>query len=250
MEKVVAFVSLSSFHLLSLVFRLHIVHRATHICVHVQPVTPFFTRWWRSERKDSSSRAAAEAQRLAFEQWATVSLQAYFRGHVARSAVRGMAESADAIQARWRAVSGRTVAAHRKTSAVRVCEFVRGAVVAARYRKTRAAAVVLQARWRDTVVRARLATEAEIRAEIQTAREESSARTLQAFGRKMLKRAERQRAAGAAQEAGRKRKARLQEERSHVTARAAVATQSWWWMVTARTEGRRTGTRIGSFSGF
>eukprot|EP00903_Cladosiphon_okamuranus_P012791 g11955.t1 len=102
--------------------------------------------------------AVAEIQPVALEQWAIVSWQACTNAHLARATVRRMALATVAIQACWRGVVRRRVAATRKTSAVPVEAFVRGVVVAARYRKTLAAAVVPQARWLAAVELWRAAT--------------------------------------------------------------------------------------------
>lgn len=215
--------------------------------MHKQLLLP--TRWWRAVLENArliAARAAAEAQQAALEQSAAVSLQAFFRGHRDRAALHREAVAAVVIQAFVRGISGRASATNRKASVVRVQAFARSAVAAARYRESRAAATVMQARWRGAVARVLLAAEAKMRAavaaEIQAAREETSARTLQAFARGVLKRAELERAKAAAvavQGAWRRKQARMREERSREIARAAVAVQAWWRMAVARAKCRR-----------
>eukprot|EP00752_Nemacystus_decipiens_P006271 g5655.t1 len=122
-------------------------------------------RRWRSGVESSAARAAAEAQQVALEQRATVSLQSFFRGHLARVAACRMATAAAAVQARRmsaaaivvqarrRGILGRAVAAGRKTSAVKIQAFARGRAAAVQYRKVRGATAVLQA-WRKMAARA------------------------------------------------------------------------------------------------
>eukprot|EP00752_Nemacystus_decipiens_P017648 g15819.t1 len=114
-------------------------------------------RMWRSGVATSAARAAAQSQQLALEQRATVSLQRFFRGHLARASVREMATAAAAVQthrmsaaaiivqARRRGILGRVVAASRKTSVVRLQAFARGTTATALKRKVGGAAVVSEA---------------------------------------------------------------------------------------------------------
>ena len=109
-----------------------------------------------------------------------------------------------------------------------------------------AAATTVQARWRGALVRARLATEVKVRAEVRAAAEQSSAVKVQAFARGVLKRAELHRAAAAAaaaavvQGAWRRRQATVKaEERSRAVAGAAVVVQRRWRAVAASAQGRR-----------
>ena len=201
-----------------------------------------FTRWMRAQVDRSAARAAAEAQQVDLQQRVIIYLQAGFRGHRARTALRREAQAAIAVQARWRGTLGRALATARKTSVVGVQAFARGSVVAAWYRKARVAVAVLQARWRGVAVRQRLAPEAEIRAAVRRAMGYSNVPTflgdtskyeearravesaLEAFA------AEKDAEGAAAmvvQKAWRTRQARLEGDRSHAVARAAALMQLW-----------------------
>lgn len=120
--------------------------------------------------------------------------------------------------------------ATKEISAVKLQALARGVLKRAELWRV-VVTVKVQARWRGVSVRARLAKEAKIRAET-AAREESSAATLQALVRGVLKGEELRRADAAAV---------VQEKRSSAVERAAVGVQAWYRRMAARAEGRRVG---------